>query len=154
MKLRLKTLNTPLFNEGGLGLTESWKEFDLDSMTPEQVDLIEAYTGQIIQVAPDQLEELGRRLGLSVEAGRFGYEGGKPEGAPDLGSRHTAREKFLRDQSDSEEPKARKPATVAASTPSAVAPDPAKPVNPQPITPVPTHDVNAATTATTKKTTR
>lgn len=94
MKIRLSTLNAPLFNEGGLGLRENqWTEFETQDMTPEQLDLVEAYTGRIVQFAPedDLLERFAEAHGLQVvDGGKFSYALPADMAAelPALGTRH------------------------------------------------------------------
>lgn len=125
MKIKLSTMNAPLFNVGDLGLREGqWTEFDTAELTAEQRQLIETYTGQIIQVEPGQLDALASELGVEVYEGKLR----KPEAKA--------------------EPTSPKPSTPSTST------ENEKPVQPQPITSVPSHPLEGSTTTTTKKSSR
>jgi hypothetical protein len=50
MKIRLATLNTPLFDHEGLKLTEKWTEVDASKLTPAGRAAIVKYRGHIVNV--------------------------------------------------------------------------------------------------------
>lgn len=161
MKIRLSTVaSIPFFNEGDLALRDGkWSEFDTTSLTPEQLDLIEAHTGKIIQFSPDDgvLEAFASEQGLRVEDGRFLYAGTAEEnkGKPALGRRHQVEAAAksapgrTKSTAGSAEENKDKPAVPPAQPTAKSAKADAKASNPQPVTPVPTNVVDPA--ATTKK---
>lgn len=55
MKLRLATLNTPLFDHEGMILRESWTMVDTAELTAAGRAAIPKYRGQILQVHPEDV---------------------------------------------------------------------------------------------------
>jgi hypothetical protein len=95
VKLRLATLNAPLFTSGGLNLNERWSEVETNDLTAEQRDTIEKFTGRVVQIHPDDIEKFTAETGLEFEDGSFRYPGGE-DGAKDkpaIGDRHQSRER-------------------------------------------------------------
>lgn len=103
MKLRLSTLNAPLFTVADLNLNERWREVDTDDLTAIQRDTIEKYTGHVVQVHPDDIAKFTAETGLEFEDGHFRHPGGEDdaEGKPVIGERHQAREKTATEETES-----------------------------------------------------
>lgn len=65
MKLRISTLNTPLFDHEGLLLDEKWQTVDVDKLPPAGREAIRKYRGHILQVHPEDVatfDELAAQL--------------------------------------------------------------------------------------------
>lgn len=71
MKIKLCTLdNIPLFDHEGLLVTPSWREHETDDLGPKGLAALKAYTGQIVQIHPEDAPELVK-LGLMLEGGKL-----------------------------------------------------------------------------------
>lgn len=88
MKILACTLNTPLFREEGLNLNETWRELDLDDLSPAALDMLEVQVGRIVQVHPDHLEGFARASGVDLVEGKLVARRGE---AP-VGERHKLRD--------------------------------------------------------------
>lgn len=88
--IRFITIGTPIFLEAGLNLSERWQTVDVDTLTPEQRDVLEQQTGRIVGVHEDDAEKWAQASnGLELHEGKFRYPDDKtPERAMPIGKRH------------------------------------------------------------------
>lgn len=68
MKARFITLNTPLFDHLDLGITERWREIDLEKATPEQLAALVQYRGHIVQVHPEDEDTFESFVAITTRA--------------------------------------------------------------------------------------
>lgn len=81
--------SVPAFREAGLNITDKWQTVDVDSLTPDQRDLLEQTTGTIVMVHEDDQEKWASASGLEFHDGKLRYPDGKqPEGEQPIGKRN------------------------------------------------------------------
>ena len=69
MKIRLATLNTPVFDHAGLQLNERWQEVDLEKLGLDGFAAVAKYRGHILQVHPadaSRFDELVPQIDAAV----------------------------------------------------------------------------------------
>lgn len=82
--------SVPLFDQGGLTLTDRWQPFELEKLSPAALDVIELYCGRLLQVHPADAPAFAKFVGLEYHGARFRFPPGKEPGKEAIGGRHAA----------------------------------------------------------------